>query len=63
MKGIIRDRKGNLKGVYCMVCEGVVGLAGGLFKHKPYCGFHFKQLAKPQKPILNAYRYNLDNKR
>ena len=49
MKGIDRDSKGNLKGLYCMVCGEVVGVAGGMVKRKPYCGKHYRELAKPVK--------------
>ena len=48
MRGYIRDDKGNLISVTCMVCGEDVGVAGGQVKGEPFCGRHFREKIKPK---------------
>jgi len=44
-EGIVRDKKGNLREVNCVVCGVTVTVTGGLIKHLPYCGKHYREKA------------------
>jgi len=44
--GIIRDKKGNLLAIHCVVCGNDIGIRGAIVKKQPYCGKHYQRKVK-----------------